>query len=101
MHSGYGRIYAKDGNQSVNNGLLNLTCPNNQTVCVVTIFAELYWGEMIVSVSTDQIAEISWYPQPVSLNSLPKKLVYKLPKGVPSVITIVSKIASLDLYANI
>lgn len=56
---------------------------------------------MIVSVSSDEITEISWYPQPVSLKLLPKKMVYKLPKNVPSVITIVSKIASVDLYANI
>lgn len=63
--------------------------------------AELNWGEMIVSVSTDDIFQISWYPRPVSLSNLPKKLIYKLPKYVPSVITIVSKIASVDLYANI
>ena len=56
---------------------------------------------MIVSVSTDDIFQISWYPRPVSLSNLPKKLIYKLPKSVPSVITIVSKIASVDLYANI
>lgn len=28
MHSGYGRISLKNSNTSVNNGLLNLTCPN-------------------------------------------------------------------------
>lgn len=56
---------------------------------------------MIVSLASDDISRISWYPQPVSLQNLPKKLVYKLPKGVPTVITIISKIASVDLYANI
>jgi hypothetical protein len=53
MHSGYGRISSKDSNNTVNNGLLNLTCPNEKTVCTVNVLAQMNWGEMIVSISTD------------------------------------------------
>ena len=56
---------------------------------------------MIVSIASSDITEISWYPTAISLSKLPKKLVYLLPKDTPSVITIVSRVASVDIYANI
>lgn len=56
---------------------------------------------MIVSLASDQVTEIMWYPQPLTYNNMPKILVYRLPKGVPSVITVVSRVASIDMYANL
>lgn len=67
MHSGYGRLYDHSTKRSINNGQITLTCPDNKSVCLYTLSAELNWGEMIVSLSSDDIFQISWYPQPVSL----------------------------------
>lgn len=67
MHSGYGRLYDHSTNRSINNGQITLTCPDSKSVCLYTLSAELNWGEMIVSLSSDDIFQISWYPQPVSL----------------------------------
>ena len=56
-----------------------------------------YAGEMTLALESDNIVEVGWWAIPVSLQSLPRMLYYRLPSNRSSVLNIDSRAAVLKI----
>ena len=56
-----------------------------------------YAGEMTIALESDNIVEVGWWAIPLSLQSLPRRLYYRLPSNRTSVLNIDSRAAVLKI----
>lgn len=102
IHSGAGRLINQATKEEVYNGVLDVACEGNQTTCEVKLIARLdYGGEMTLTLESSDILELTYWTSSITLNSLPKRLFYKLPKETSTVINIDSKGAVLKVASKL
>lgn len=98
IHSGYGKLINNATKDEVSNGVLEVSCPNNETLCDVTLIAKLeYAGEMTLMLESSELVEVGWWAMPLSLQSLPRRLFYRLPQNRSTVLNIDSRAAVLKI----
>ena len=98
IHSGYGRLIDNSTQKEVSNGVLEISCPNGEDACDMYLIAKLdYAGEMTLELESSGIVEVGWWAVPLSLQSLPRKLYYRLPQNRSSVLNIDSRAAVLKI----